>query len=113
GRSDRVSVHGAVRIAGLLRIPSSGNNAAVTAGTRFRIIDNDGTDAIVGTFLGTPEGMIVGSAGGRYLRITYHGGDGNDVELLADGVDTPGRFAVGAGAGGLPIVNYYDGGGKM
>jgi len=111
GRSDRVSVQGAVRLAGPLSVPQSGSGDAIPAGTRFRIVDNDGTDPVVGTFSFRAEGEIVGAVGGRYLRITYHGGDGNDVELVADAVVSPGRLAVGAGPGGLPLVNYYDGGG--
>jgi autotransporter-associated beta strand protein len=113
GRSDGVTVRGAVRLNGILQIPRGGNAAAVPAGTHFRIIDNDGTDPVVGSFLGMPEGTIVGSAGGRYLRITYRGGDGNDVDLVADAVEAPGRIAVGAGPGGLPAVNLYDGGGTL
>jgi len=113
GRSDGVIVHGAVRLNGILRIPVSGYAAAIPAGTHYRIVDNDGADPVVGSFVGMPEGQIVASAGGRHLRITYDGGDGNDVDLVADGVDTPGRFAVGAGPGGLPIVNFYDGGGTL
>ena len=45
------------------------------------IIDNDGTDAIGGTFLNLPEGaMVTGLFGHRY-RLSYAGGSGNDVSL--------------------------------
>jgi autotransporter-associated beta strand protein len=45
------------------------------------IIDNDGTDAIGGTFLNLPEGaMVTGLFGHRY-RLSYSGGSGNDVSL--------------------------------
>lgn len=45
------------------------------------IIDNDGTDAVTGTFNFLPEGAEV-SGGGRNYLISYKGGDGNDVVLF-------------------------------
>ncbi len=110
GRSDRVSVRGTVRLAGRLFVAG---DTAPPAGTRYRIIDNDGTDPVVGAFLGAPEGAVAGTVGGRYLRVTYRGGDGNDVELVADAMAAPGRYAVAPGAGGGPLVNYYDGAGTL
>ncbi len=46
------------------------------------IIDNDGTDPVVGTFTGRPEGSSFTINGLTYY-ISYHGGDGNDVVLTA------------------------------
>jgi hypothetical protein len=55
-------------------------------GTTFRIIDNDDTDAVVGTFNGLAEGATVRSLGGSQLfRVSYVGGTGNDVTLTALG----------------------------
>jgi hypothetical protein len=50
------------------------------------IIDNDGTDAIVGIFTGLPEGTQIPQPG-AVMTISYHGGDGNDVTatLVATG----------------------------
>jgi autotransporter-associated beta strand protein len=42
------------------------------------IVQNDGTDAVKGTFAGLPEGMKVN---GETFEITYKGGTGNDVVL--------------------------------
>src|SRR5207249_4366490 len=53
----------------------------VTA-TSFIIIQNAGTDAVVGTFAGLPEGATISTSRGN-LRISYKGGDGNDVVLTA------------------------------
>ena len=61
--------------AGALNL-SAGFNPA--AGTQFTIIDNDGTDAVSGTFAGLPEGASV-SAGGKAFTISYKGGTGNEV----------------------------------
>ncbi|MES2791362.1 MAG: Ig-like domain-containing protein [Planctomycetota bacterium] len=49
--------------------------------TPFVIVDNDGNDAIVGTFMGLSEGAIV-TLNGRNLQLSYSGGtDSNDVVL--------------------------------
>src|SRR5262249_28869575 len=53
-------------------------------GQSFTIIDNDGSDSIVGTFNGLPEGATF-TASGVPFRITYTGGTGNDVVLIALG----------------------------
>ncbi|MEA2163511.1 MAG: hypothetical protein QOK37_1638 [Thermoanaerobaculia bacterium] len=49
----------------------------------FKIIDNDGTDPVAGTFAGLPEGAEFASGNGQFFRISYVGGDGNDVTLTA------------------------------
>ena len=49
------------------------------------IIDNDLTDAVVGTFAGLPQGAAV-LLGGVTLTLSYTGGDGNDVVLDPGGV---------------------------
>lgn len=57
-------------------IPSAADN--------FVIINNDGSDAVSGTFNGLPEHSVVTIHGVDKL-LTYVGGDGNDVELLSLG----------------------------
>ena len=52
------------------------------AGQSFVIIDNDGSDPILGTFNALPEGATF-TAGGIPFRITYTGGTGNDVVITA------------------------------
>jgi hypothetical protein len=49
-------------------------------GQQYMAIDNRGTHAIEGTFLGLPEGSIVW-AGNYGFLVTYVGGDGNDFVL--------------------------------
>jgi fibronectin-binding autotransporter adhesin len=49
-------------------------------GTEFKVVNNAGTDAVVGTFAGKPEASIVTVAGSAF-RINYAAGDGNDVVL--------------------------------
>ncbi len=48
----------------------------------FTILANDGSDAVVGTFDGLPEGSVV-VFDQRQFSVTYKGGDGNDVVLTA------------------------------
>jgi autotransporter-associated beta strand protein len=67
----RMSVTGAVTLAGTFA-PDPAQGPGV-------IIDNQGAGRINGTFDGLPEGAAVGA-----LRLTYHGGDGNDVALTGD-----------------------------
>ncbi len=55
----------------------------VPVGSTLTIIDNDGTDAIGGTFAGLPEGATVTASNGATFRISYIGGTGNDVTLTS------------------------------
>jgi hypothetical protein len=49
-------------------------------GAELLLIDNDGVDAVSGTFLNYPEGASF-EVDGVTFRISYIGGDGNDVVL--------------------------------
>ncbi|MFM8530556.1 MAG: hypothetical protein ACKOD2_12955, partial [Ilumatobacteraceae bacterium] len=49
-------------------------------GTTVRIVDNGSSAAVTGTFAGLPEGTLFDSPIG-VTRISYIGGDGNDVTL--------------------------------
>lgn len=51
----------------------------------FVIINNDGADAVTGTFNGLPENSLITIGPNSYL-LTYAGGTGNDVVLRADTV---------------------------
>ena len=79
-------INGTVDIAGAKLDASlvSGFNPIV--GETFTIVDNDGVDAVTGTFTGLAEGASV-NIGGAVFAISYHGGDGNDVVLdVTEGV---------------------------
>ncbi len=54
----------------------------VTRGDTFLFIDNFGADPVAGTFAGLAEGGLL-TVGGEQFRISYVGGDGNDVTLEA------------------------------
>jgi hypothetical protein len=51
----------------------------------FVIVNNDGDDAITGQFNGLNEGQVV-ALNGQNLRISYVGGNGNDVVLTFENV---------------------------
>ncbi len=76
---DQLIVNGTVSLAGTLDVSLLGGfNPSV--GNNFKIIDNDGSDTITGTFTGLPEGATV-TGGGATFQISYVGGTGNDVVL--------------------------------
>ena len=79
--SSQIDVTGTVSLNGapLGTIPAG--NPAV--GQSFTIIKNDGTDPVIGTFAGLPEGAILNTF--RRFRVSYVGGDGNDVVLTTLG----------------------------
>jgi trimeric autotransporter adhesin len=71
----KIQAAGTVTVNGRLGITLIG---PLAAGQQFTIIDNDGTDPVSGTFTGLPEGGRTGT-----FKISYKGGDGNDVVLTA------------------------------
>jgi fibronectin-binding autotransporter adhesin len=107
--SDRLIVDGTVQLAGTLSFLAA-SHFTIAPGTRILLVDNDGTDPVQGAFSGLPEGTQFNFQNVT-MRITYRGGDGNDVELIAAG--RVATSAVGAGPGGAPTVNVYDGAGGL
>lgn len=81
GQFDRVVVRGGsaatVTLGGALRIDAA---PGIPAGTSFTLIDNDGTDAVLGAFTGRPAATTFADSGYTW-EIDYAGGDGNDVVL--------------------------------
>lgn len=57
-------------------------SAPVAIGSTLVIVDNDGTDAVSGTFAGLAQNALVSSAGNTFA-ISYTGGTGNDITLTA------------------------------
>lgn len=76
---DQLNVTGTVTLNSPSLLVATVNPFTSVGGTTFTIINNDGNDAINGTFQGAPEGAVLMI--GRPLRISYVGGDGNDVVL--------------------------------
>ncbi|MCA9166624.1 MAG: right-handed parallel beta-helix repeat-containing protein [Planctomycetales bacterium] len=62
------------------------NGYMPVVGDQYVIINNDGVDPILGTFVGMPEGTLITNflGSGRYARVSYRGIDGltgNDMVL--------------------------------
>ncbi|MFM8496009.1 MAG: beta strand repeat-containing protein, partial [Planctomycetia bacterium] len=57
-------------------------NIPVPLGTILTLIDNQGSSPVSGTFAGLPEGATIADSRGVF-KISYVGGDGNDVTLEA------------------------------
>ncbi|MCA8998270.1 MAG: cadherin-like domain-containing protein [Planctomycetaceae bacterium] len=83
GGHEQITVNGAVDLTGS-SLATGGSIVGATLGDTFVIINNDGADAVIGTFLGLANGAPV-SVNGQTFRIFYDGGDGNDVVLTATG----------------------------
>ncbi len=95
---DQIVVSGTVNIPNGTLAPELINGFTPTAGQVFKIIDNQGVSPVFGAFKGLAEGATF-SAGGYDFKISYVGGDGNDVTLTAVG-PTPGSS--GAASSGAP-----------
>ncbi len=61
----------------------AGSTYTPVSGNTFIIVNNDGTDLVIGTFNGLPQGATIPNFLGSGLpaSITYTGGTGNDVVL--------------------------------
>ena len=101
GAVDSFSVNGLVTLGGAMAIVPLGGPYS----PRYTLISNSMQDAVVNTFAGYPQGMLVTALAPRFHSMNYHGGDGNDVLLdnfgpdaVNDAVctdeDTPADFAV-------------------
>ena len=78
---DQLNVTGAVNLANARLGPLPWNGFRPAIGDSFVILRNDGSDPIMGTFLNAPEGATFAGPLNTAFRITYVGGDGNDVVI--------------------------------
>ncbi len=80
--------------------------SGLTVGEHLFIVENDGTDAVIGTFNGLANGAMF-TQGSYTFTINYDGsgqGGGNDIELTVDVVPEPSTWVGGALA--LAFVAY-------
>ena len=98
---DQLNVIGSVMLDGAVEV-SVVNGFAPQLNDPFTIILNDGTDVIVGGFAGLTEWGILTTADHRQYRISYVGGDGNDVTLTyinqPPTANADGPYSIGEGA---------------
>jgi len=86
GQFDQLGVTGTIDLGGATLTGLVGFTPS--SGQSFTLIDNDGDDAVVGTFADLPEGSTV-ELGGQTFTISYEGGTGNDVVLTAPSTEPP------------------------
>ena len=106
---DQVAVTGAVSLGGSALGISLGY--APAPGTVFTIITNDGVEPVSGAFAGLPQGTVI-SVNGTPLVISYTGGTGNDVVLIAGTsriLDVDANGSYDALTDGLLIIRYLFG----
>ena len=77
---DQLDVTGTVDLSNATLNASLGYTPSV--GDTFTIVNNDGVDAVTGTFSGLAEGAVFNVSGFTF-RISYVGGTGNDVVITA------------------------------
>ncbi|MEQ1747120.1 MAG: hypothetical protein ABMA02_16945, partial [Saprospiraceae bacterium] len=79
---NQLTVVGSVNLTGVA-LTFLGSSHTPTIGETFTIVDNDGAEAITGTFTGLAQGALIPNFLGSALsaQITYIGGTGNDVVL--------------------------------
>ncbi len=82
---DQLQVTGTVDLSGSTLTTSLLNGFVPTTDNSFTIIQNDAADSVTGTFTGLPEGATV-TIGSSVFKISYTGGDGNDVTLTAQAI---------------------------
>lgn len=75
---DQLNVRGSVNLTGLSLLSTL--NYTSTATQQYTLINNDGTDAIIGTFTGLAQNKKF-YLGGELFQVSYTGGTGNDVVL--------------------------------
>jgi hypothetical protein len=78
---DQLNVTGFVSIFDARLIPLLWGGFQPSIGDQFMVLKNDGSDAISGTFRGAPEGATFAGPLNTAFRITYQGGDGNDIVI--------------------------------
>jgi fibronectin-binding autotransporter adhesin len=96
GGTDPCTGYDQLKVIGTVDLGTSPNNGTLETslyggfvpkvGQSYIIINNDAADAVTGTFTGLAEGALFTKDGVTY-KITYKGGDGNDVVLTVTSVD--------------------------
>jgi len=87
GKYDRLKVIGTVGITNAILLLTQ--SAMANTNDQFMIIENDGAEPVQGKFLGLDEGATISLNNSQVFKITYTGGDGNDVVLIQQRVPAP------------------------
>ncbi len=93
----RFTVNGPVNVTDATLTLTGTDPFVALPGTEITLIDNDGSDTVVGTFSGMPEGTPL-AVGHTTCALSYVGGTGNDVTLTVTSIDGATRVWDGGGA---------------
>lgn len=85
---DQSNITGSVNLGGATLSTQLLNGFVGDKGNTFTIVNNDSTDAVTGIFNGLAEGSTF-TVGGTIFKISYVGGDGNDVVLTIQNSPVP------------------------
>lgn len=88
---DQLNVQGSVTLSGITLSASLNYPSAVS--DQFTIINNDGVDAVIGTFNNLPQGAKL-YIGRERFQVSYTGGSGNDVVLTRLVTPPPPRLSL-------------------
>lgn len=86
--ADQIAANGVTLNNAIFSPQIVGSSTAISGGTVFKLINNTSATAVTGTFNGLPEGSTV-TVGVNSCRLSYVGGDGNDVTLTVLGGAQP------------------------
>jgi hypothetical protein len=105
----RLSVTGSVNLGGSMLDLNRLSGPPPAPGKTFILINNDGSDAVSGTFAGLPQNAQFSRLGMRW-QINYAGGDGNDPAVTVVALLPPAftSFLVQAGTGPLAGKDVVD-----
>lgn len=78
---DQLNVTGSVNLNSARLAPLPWAGFRPTIGDNYVILRNDGTDPVNGTFLNLPNNSIFAGPLNTAFKISYTGGDGNDISL--------------------------------
>ncbi|MCX6872312.1 MAG: autotransporter-associated beta strand repeat-containing protein, partial [Verrucomicrobia bacterium] len=105
---DQLDVTGTVNLGGADLIVRLASGYRPLGTPSFTLINNDGTDAVTGTFNGLADGAkVTDEAGAVNFIIDYHGGTGNDVVIIVVKVNATGVTSVWDG-GDATNTNWTD-----
>jgi hypothetical protein len=101
---DQTQVTGTVTInaTATLNLQDLGSTQSLT-GDVYVIVQNDGVDAVVGTFAGLANGAVVTAVAGGTYSIYYNGGTGNDIVLDSTSGCCHGRVCLQHLSWGFPM----------
>lgn len=109
GQYDQLNVAGTVDLGSATTLNvSQWNGYTPSLNDSFIIINNDGSDAVTGTFVGLADGATL-TVGGITYMINYSAGDGNDVALTVTGLSAEAAAAAAASAPntGFELLNNH------